>query len=64
MQPWIRVLLTCVSVLVVASTAHAGTAAPELDPSSLGAGVGLASAIVLLLTHRRGGADSHDDDRS
>ncbi len=48
-----RVFLVLAIALLLASPAHAGLPAPELDPNSLGSGLGLASAVVLLLTHRR-----------
>ncbi len=48
-----RVFIALVGAFLLTTTVHAGTPAPELDPSSLGTGIGLASAVILLLTHRR-----------
>lgn len=45
------ILLVC--LVVPAFAAHAGAAVPELDPNSLGAGIGLAAAVIALLADRR-----------
>lgn len=48
-----RALTVVVSVLLVASAAHAGPAVPELDPSSASMGVALLVGGLLVLTGRR-----------
>lgn len=58
-----RAFLVLVGSLLIATAAHAGTPAPELDPSSLGTGIGLASAVILLLSHRRRKTDVRPDHR-
>ncbi len=58
-----RSALTLGVVWLTAASAHAGTPTPELDPSSLGSGVALASAVILLLTHRGRPGRSDDSDR-
>ena len=48
-----RILVALIGTLILTSTAYAGAPAPELDPGSLGAGLGLATALMLLLSHRK-----------
>ncbi len=45
----------CLSVLAFTAVARAApaSAAPELDPNQLASGVGLAIAVLLLVSHRR-----------
>lgn len=45
------ILLVC--LVLPAFAAQAGAAVPELDPGSLGAGIGLATAVIALLADRR-----------
>ena len=48
-----RILMALAGALILTSSAYAGAPAPELDPGSLGAGLGLAAALMLLLSHRK-----------
>lgn len=48
------------AVALQSSVAFAGTATPELDASSLPAGIGVASALVMWLSHR--GTTARRDD--